>query len=290
MLHLIPVSLKIQSESIDLNSFLEKFTKNNIFSQKSICKNYFSIIIQSILLNENPIAIIKQNIPDIEGIMHFELIITTDQNHNIIENHNINVFLYRNDMNDQEFNDECLKVKQSITTKLTNKCSDQNKSLGFIRNLLSPFVSSKDKADLYFIKNDYKNALFEYSKIQTQYPELSKRMCEVCRILLNNKLSLEPLAFDIYIEMNMFDRLFDLSNKMPFDAKLGIQYYLIGKNINDDKKMILLHLCYKNFKFCKDERSEDCYVKLKEIVEEHLKKEKYNEKFWNEFLNVFKIV
>ncbi|ELA42709.1 uncharacterized protein VICG_00024 [Vittaforma corneae ATCC 50505] len=289
MLDRIPVDLSIQSKELQMNDVFNRFKTSKVFVPKTLCKSYFSLIVASILEDKDPVSIINENIPEIDGQLYISLTITNNRS---FCSDGALIFIYTENMDDEEFDQECNRVQSLIIQKLSKERVfkdnlKQKTAYSIVYSILSTISSSKDAANVYFIQRDYKNALLEYGGISKQYPELSRRMSEICRVILGYKPLLEPLAFDILLLNQMYDSLCEISSILPFDAKLAIQYYLTDKSINSKLKMIFLYQCCVNFKLCNDdEMSKRCYSKLVSTVESIVDIESYNQKFWLEFLTI----
>lgn len=286
MLDRIPVSLSVQLKEPQEDGIVNRFKNSKVFVPKTLHKNYFSLIVASILEDRDPINIIDMHIPEIDGQLFISITVTNGQ----ISRHDHEfVFTYTENMNDEEFDQECDRIRTLLVQKLSKDISKQKTPYSIANAILSAVSSSKDAADLYFIQKDYRNALSEYGGISRQYPELSKRMCEVCRILLGYKPLLEPLAFDILMLSQMHNSLCEISGILPFDAKLAVQYYLTGRDINIKLKVILLYQCSVSFNLCSNgDKAKACYLKLVNAIDGIAAMESHNLSFWLEVLAVLR--
>lgn len=277
----IPVNLKIHLEESEQNHVLELFRNSRIFSSKTLCKTYFSFLTTSILENKDPVKFINDNIPEIEGLLFIDLaVIRPGETSPASEI----PFIYIKNMNDEQFNIECVKARSLIVQQLEKEIQDQKASFFTMSGMLPMLRCRKETAHLYFIRKDYKNALQSYESISSQYPELSGRMCELCRVILNYKPCLDPLAFDILIANDMYESLYKISDILPFDAQLALQYYLTTKNIDFRLKMIVLYQCNRNLRQAREfQKAESCYLQLTEMVEKRMVEDQCNRDFWREF-------
>ncbi|KAM0680725.1 hypothetical protein GINT2_000998 [Glugoides intestinalis] len=262
MFNRIPVYVKIVNECVEINDFSTELDAQGTFKVKSISKNYFSMLVEAILNNEDPLEIINKYVPDIKGLLYIS--ITVDKESSSTANY----FIYEKGMGDDKFDVECKKVLNLLKEMLLCNSKREKTSYGIFNKVIAMLEPSKDQADLYFIEKDYKNALLEYNRLYKSYPELSRRMTEVCKATLGNKLSAEPLALDLLLFYRMYSELIELSWKLPFDAQLAVQYYVASSDIDRKHRIIYFFICYENFRMINEiEKAEMCYGKLIGLLE-----------------------
>lgn len=275
MSYKIPIKTKILGSSIDEEILLCKFMNGQLFIPKTVNKNYFSLLVASILKKNDPLKIINNYIPEIDGELYVDMIIDSKRSEE-------GVFVHYNEINDDDFEQESNRFLENLKEKLSKRIKPKSQ-YNFISNFLSTLEPSLENSHLLFLRKDYKNALVEYSKLSKKYPELSRRMCGICKLEIGVKPDLDPILFDILILYELYDELFEISEKLPFDAKVAIQYYLIEKKISDSKRMVLLYSCFQNFKKMSEyEKAKECFFNLLNMVDCYIERDNLNSNFWIE--------
>jgi len=278
MLGKIPIRLNIQSTEINVDEVTRRFRSSKLFCPKRLCDNYFSLIVAAILDGSDPIGIIQDCIPDIDGQIHIELVVADNRTGGAA------VFVYTRDMTDQAFEMECDRVRSEIILDMSRR---ERTPLSIIRSLMQSSSITAENANLQFVTGDYRGALAGYAAIAKQFPELSRRMCEVCHILLDERTVGEPLAFDVLMVAQRYDELYELSGSLPFDARVAVRYYLKDKDIGVKRQMIVLNLCYDDFGVTGNrEKADGCKSELVRMVEATVSTETWNMPFWEEYLSV----
>lgn len=268
------------NEDVEKTRFSTQLDEHSIFKVKSICKNYFPMLVEAILNNEDPLEIINKYVPDIDGQLYIS--ITVDKKNT----KNPNTFIYENGMSDEDFDFECDKILSLLKEILNCGSKKESTSYKILNKVIAMLEPSKERAHLYFIEKDYKNALLEYGRLYKSYPELSKRMSEICKAALGNKLSAEPLALDLLIFYRVYDELAELSWKLPFDFQLAVQYYLSKSDIDQKQRIIFCFICYENFRMINEtEKAELCYANLTGLLENALGNDLSNQLFLHECAN-----
>lgn len=272
----IPVKIIFRDENIDKNTVLEKFKNETIFYPKELCNDYFSTLIETLLEEKDPLLIINNFLPDINGQMYLEIVVKSE---NTPTNPNCFEMVYSQDIDFQE----------SISSLISNiRRSKYSVSNGIFNKILPLKNPSKDIADLYFIDKNYKDALTEYHGLYSQYPELSRRMCEICRMILGSKPTLDLLTIDILIFYKKYDDLFDLSKDVLIDLMIPIHLLLSKSDLSIKKRLITAYFCYKNLKKINElDKSNICLQRFESIFEECILEDTKNNLFLNEIKNIF---
>lgn len=289
MLGKIPVHLNIDSPDLPRDEVVSRFRNSRLFTPKQLCKNYFSVLVSCILDGGDPNSVIDENVPEIEGQLLVEITVVAELPADSAEGV---LFVYTAGMSAELFEDECERTRATLVREAEKRCEKERKQLGFIGSLVSSLSGSLEAAHLSFIKSDYKGALAAYSGVSKRYPELARRMCEICRLILGQEPVVDPLALDVFILNHMYTSLYKMIGILPFDAKLAVQYYLIDKEIPAKRKMILLNQCRENFRIAgNSERAEDCAAKLTGMVDEIIAADTSSDSsrgvlFWREFLTI----
>lgn len=281
MLDRIPINLSIRSTKFTHEDIIARFCQHSPFYPKELCRNYFSFIVTAILDDLDPMSIIQKYIPEIEEQIYVNItVIDASEQYSGKEL----VFIYTEVMTDDAFHQECTRIKSKIIKGMTLM---KKTTFGALQNLFGFPQTTPEHANLQFVLGNYAAAKVEYGGIYRQFPELSKRMCEICRVILHERAILEPLAFDVLIQDKRYNELYELSGILPFDAKLAIRYYLLSKEKQKLRKMILLNECIDGFEATGD-RSKifTCRDEMVKVVNDVIIEEPFNELFWREYLSV----
>lgn len=243
----IPVKITFNDENINKMEVLDKFRNETIFYPKEIHLDYFSTIMSVLLEEKDPLLVINNFVPSVNGQMYLEIGVRSE---NTAKNANCLEIVYNNETDFQE----------SVSYLVCNvKKRKSSMSDGFFDKILSLRNWSKDIADLNFIERNYKDALVEYGKLFNRYPELSRRMCEICRMILGSKSVLDPIAVDILIFYERYDELFNLAKDLVPEIRIPIFMYLSKSDLTFKKRLITSFCCYENFKSVNEiDKSKKC--------------------------------
>lgn len=257
----IPLRLEFDDSFRHREEFVERVVKTGMFSLKKVNRSYFSSIVESILKDEDPMPIIRETEPEIDGVPHMSLLV---REASFFHSQSI-VFVYSSAMSEEVFSHRCMEALCAFRAR-NRRVILKNTGLYAIRTLFGTSdASRKELADAYFMDGNYESALYMYTR--TSSMGVCRRMSEICRALVGADMLGDPLAFDVAIFHRRFDVLYAAVEALPFDAKMAAQYYLVKQEMSQHMRVLLEYGCCKGFTIIGDrQRLSSVLCSLKRFV------------------------
>ncbi len=279
----IPVKLQFAKDFQYTDKFIDLFMQSNFFSILCDPTYYNKSIIDLIMKDNNPNNFISSYEPFYKGCNCIIIDVTAEE----IKTNNI-LFVYNPEINDASFLNRSTEITEQVLSKNLEIIRKGGK-LKFLNRYIGSFENNKDLANAHFLMCEYQIALNYYLSIRKEYPDMSERMVEWCKILLNQTNDFNFKYYDLLILHNKTDMLYSLLNILSDNIKIGIEYWLIKQNLPMRISFLISYSLFIKFLKVKNlEKIDKLHLRFKQKIENKIENsENYERYFWNRILIIF---
>lgn len=276
----IPVKLEFTNNFHHKERFLVLFKECDFFSLICNKDEYNSTIKERVLKNQNFHSYICSHEPFYSGINCVIIEISAE----FIKTKNI-LFVYTPDMSESQFFTRTSEITEEILNKNIERLRKTN-----MPNFLGRFVMGcerkRELANAHFIMGEYQLALGYYVGIRKEFPDISKRMAEWCKILLNFENELNDKYYDVALLNGRSDIILKILKVLPVETRVAMEYWLSTQDFPRRIAYFIDYICFKNLiKINSLNKGELFFEKCKENVIKMIGTAvNYEKKFWESIL------